>query len=152
MPAGLLGGHVAGRAHDLAGLGLPAVRLESLGEAEVGDLGRAVRGKEDVGRLEVAVDDSGVVCDLNGPGQSDQKLGGIPARLWSACEAVLQRATLEQLQGNEWFAVGLADLENLDDIGMTKASDGLGLDPDAGEMNRSGLARPHGSSSRQPGD
>ena len=42
MAAGLLGRHVAGRAHDLAGLGLPAVRLQPLGQPEVGDLGDAV--------------------------------------------------------------------------------------------------------------
>ena len=59
--AGLLGGHVAGRAHDLAGLGLPCPRLQPLGQAEVGDLGDAVAVEQDVGRLEVAMDDAGLV-------------------------------------------------------------------------------------------
>ena len=61
LPARLLGGHVAGRAHDLAGLGVAVVRVDPLGQAEVGDLGRAVRGEQDVGRLQVAVDDAGLV-------------------------------------------------------------------------------------------
>src|SRR5262249_60736841 len=39
LAAGLLGGHVAGRADDLAGLGPVALLVEALGEAEVGDLG-----------------------------------------------------------------------------------------------------------------
>ena len=80
------------------------------------------------------MDDPRVVSDLDGPGQSDHQFCGLRARLWSPCEAVLQRSTLEQLQGNEWRAIGLADLENLDDVGMMEPGDSLGLDPDAGQM------------------
>ena len=55
---GLLGGHVAGRAEDRLGPRQAAVAVQALGQAEVGELGRLVGGQQDVGRLEVAVDDA----------------------------------------------------------------------------------------------
>ena len=118
MPAGLLGGHVAGRAHDLAGLGLAAVRLEPLGQAEVGDLGRAVGVEQDVGRLQVAMDDPRVMSDLNGPSQRDHQLGRSPARLRIARQPIIQRASFQQFQRHEWQRVDLADLVDLHDVGM----------------------------------
>ena len=81
-----------------AGLGLLAVRLQPLGQAEVGDLGHAVRGEQDVGRLEVAVDDPGLVGDVDGPGQGGQQLGGRPARLGVAAQPIVQAPAVEQLQ------------------------------------------------------
>ena len=81
---GLLGSHVAGRAHDVAGLGLVIVRFQPLGQPEVGDLGCAVSGQEHVGRLEVAVDDPGLMRGVNGPGQGRHQLGGRDARLGCA--------------------------------------------------------------------
>ena len=40
-----------------------------LGQAEVGDLGRAVGRQQHVGRLQVAVDDAALVGGVHGPGQ-----------------------------------------------------------------------------------
>src|SRR5262249_60804925 len=66
--AGVLGGHVGGRAEDGAGA-RRAVAAEALGQSEVGDLGPAVGVEQDVGRLEVAVDDAGLVGGVGGAGQ-----------------------------------------------------------------------------------
>ena len=106
---GLLGGHVAGRAHDLAGLGLARVDLEPLGQAEVGDLGGAVAVEQDVGRLEVAVHDAGLVRGVHGPGQRGHQLGRRAAGLGRPLEAVGQAPPFEQLERDEGAAVGLAD-------------------------------------------
>ena len=46
----------------------------------------------------------------------------------------------EQLQRDERQAVDLADLVDLDDVGMAEPGDGLGLDPEAGEVVGAGLA------------
>ncbi len=132
MSARLFGGHVAGRAHDLAQLGLTAVRFEPLGQAEIGDLGDAILGEQNVGGLQIAVDDSGVVGELDGPGERDQELGGRAAGLGRTCEPVIERAPLEQLEGNEGCAGGFADLEDLNDVGMTQPGDRLGLDEEPG--------------------
>ena len=59
----LLGRHVRGRTHRHAGHGqsgrvvLPDAGPDRLGEAEIGELGRAIGSEQDVGRLDVAVED-----------------------------------------------------------------------------------------------
>ena len=62
---GLLGRHVAGRPHDLAGAGQAAVALELLRQAEVGHARVAVPVEQDIGRLEVAVDHAVLVGVLD---------------------------------------------------------------------------------------
>ena len=69
LAAGLLGGHVVGRTDDGAGTGLVRVVAQASGHAEVGDLGTAVGGPKDVGRLEVAVDDALEVGGVDGAGE-----------------------------------------------------------------------------------
>ena len=71
----LLRGHVAGRAHDLAGLGVHVVGFQPLGQPEVGDLQHAVIGEQDVRRLQVAVDDARLVRFADRQNQRLQQLG-----------------------------------------------------------------------------
>lgn len=78
MPAGgLFGGHVIRGTEGLAGerdLGsLPQV----LGQPEIGELRLVVRIQEDVGRLEVPVEDALGVGVVDGAGDGDQ----VPGRL-----------------------------------------------------------------------
>ena len=127
-PLGLLGGHVAGRAHDLAGLGLALLDFEPLGQAEVGDLGRAVAVEQDVGRLQVAMHDAGLVRRVHGPGERRHQLGRRAAGLGRPLEAVGEAPPFEQLERDEGAAVGLAEVVDLDDVGMAEPGDGLGLD------------------------
>ena len=74
----------------LAGLGLPAVGIDTLGQTEVGDDGNAILGEEHVRRLEIAMDDSHVVSDLDCACQRHQELGGLPRRLGRPFQAVGQ--------------------------------------------------------------
>jgi hypothetical protein len=69
MPPGLLRGHVAWRAHDLAGHRVAIVRIGQLGQSEIRDLDDSVERVEHVGRLEITVDDTCQVRHVNGPGQ-----------------------------------------------------------------------------------
>ena len=62
-----LGGHVADRAHDVAGAGQVAVAGD-LGQAEVGDPDRAVGVEQEVRRLDVAVQDAVLVGVVEGLG------------------------------------------------------------------------------------
>ena len=57
LAEGLLGAHVAERAQQVAGHGQAGVVLE-LGQAEVGDPEVAAVVEQQVGRLDVAVDDA----------------------------------------------------------------------------------------------
>ena len=79
--AGLLGGHVARRAHDVAGAGQARLALHQLGQAEVGDLRDALVGEHDVGRLDVAVDDPVLVGVVEGPGERLDQPRGLARRL-----------------------------------------------------------------------
>ena len=71
-PAGLLGCHVRGRAEEKAGAGRRRLRvgIESLGQTEVGDLGRALGVEQNVGGLKVAVDDPPAVGVMDRPGEA----------------------------------------------------------------------------------
>ncbi len=80
LAPGLLGGHVAGRPQRYPADSQSRPALPHPRQAEVGDLGRAVGGQEDVGWLEVAVDDPGLVGRLHRRGQGGQELGGLAGR------------------------------------------------------------------------
>ena len=87
---GLLGRHVIDRAHDHAlgghprlgqgGLGGFRSGQNALGDAEVHDLGVALRRAHDVGRLEVAVDDALGMGDFQSFGDFQSDLEGVAAR------------------------------------------------------------------------
>ena len=64
----LLGGHVLGRAEDLAAPGQPRVLPAQVRQPEVRDLGLPLGGEEDVGGLQVAVDDPAFVGRLDAAG------------------------------------------------------------------------------------
>ena len=134
QPQGLLRGHVGRRAQDGAGVGLVLVELEPLGQAEVGDLGRAVGGEQDVGRLEVAVDDPPVVRGLH----PSRKQGDHPHRLarrpGALAEPLGQATTLDELQGEVRKPGVLADLVDLDDARVLELGDRPGLGPEPREL------------------
>ncbi len=121
---GLLGGHVTGRAEHRTRMRV-ALRVQLLGQAEVGDLGDAILNRrlrsssqQDIRRLEVAVDDSPLVGIVHGFGQNLDDRSGTPSRQWSAMEAVRQALAVDILQGDEGPSGRLADFVNLDDVGM----------------------------------
>ena len=129
----LLGRHVARRADHDAGARQPAD--PSAGselrprETEVEQLD-AVRREEDVGRLEIAMDDAARVQRR----QRGQHAEADRHRLRDAHRPALQplgeRLALEQLHGDEQLAGVLADLVDLADVRMVDARRGAGLAPE----------------------
>ena len=131
LPSGLLGGHVAGRAHDRVGPRQAAVRGQRLGQAEVGDLGRAVGRQQDVARLQVAVDDAQAVRLGDAVRQRLDQLDRLPRRPGGAGELPVQAPAIDELQLEERQAVGLAAVVDLHDVGVLQAGDGLRLGQEA---------------------
>ena len=115
---GLLGGHVARRPDRGAGPGEAGLAIQPPGQPEVADLGRAVGGEEDVGRLQVAMHDPAPVGRLDGFGQGRQQRGGLAGRLGHARQFLGQVAPLDKLHGEVGQAVLVAHVVDLDDIGM----------------------------------
>ena len=92
LALGLLGGHVAGRAQDRLGRRQARFDVQDLGQAEVGDLGRAVGGEQDVARLQVAVDDPQPVRLGDAAGQRLDQRRRPPRRPGGAVEPPVQAA------------------------------------------------------------
>jgi hypothetical protein len=129
----LLGRHVGGRAHDGARLGHAAAF--DAGDAEIGDLHLPFPGEHDVGRLDVAVDDAALMAEL----QAGQQRFHDPDRL-AGREALvlvqqgLERGPVDELHHDVGELVGLAVVEDANDVGMGQAAGGLGLALEAGQF------------------
>ena len=144
----MLGGHVAGRADDRARLGERGRRaLEALGQSEIGDerdqlLERRIgpAGKEDVGRLQVAVEDAALVGVVDGP--CDRRHQPCRGARISAESLDLrgQVAAVDELHAEVVVAVVLADFVDRHDVRVVEVRGGLGLEPEALQVVGSGEA------------
>ena len=81
--------------------------------------------------LQVAVDDPQPVRLGDAAGQRLDQRRRPPRRPGGAVEPPVQAAALDILQLEEGQAVGLADVVDLDDVGVLEPGDGLGLGEEA---------------------
>ena len=83
---------------------------------------------EDVGRLDVAVDEPGLVGEVQGGGDLAGDLGGLLGRdVAVGAQDVGQRAAVDELHGDEVRAGVLAPVVDADDVGVAEVGRGLGL-------------------------
>ena len=127
----LLRGHVGERAHDVARARERLVAGE-VGDAEVGQLGRAVGRARAVGdhhvlRLDVAVDDAALVGVLERVGEREPDPQHVAVGDLAGGLELRQRAAAHELGDEEARAVLLAGVEDGDDPGVVEAGDGVGL-------------------------
>ena len=94
------------------------VRAHRLGQAEVGDLGRAVGREQNVGRLQIAMDDSLAVRLGDGPRQRFDQRGRPFGRPGRAVQLLRQASPLEVFELEVGPAVVVAEAIDLDDVGM----------------------------------
>ena len=132
----LLGGHVFGRADDVA-MGGVGHTTEQLGDPEVGELhpfaDRDVVGEEDVGRLQVAVDDPMIVRHLQGPGDRKRHRDGfLPGEPAAGAEGLFDRLPAYQLHREVRLVPLLPEGEELDDAGVPQVLEGVDLGAEAG--------------------
>jgi hypothetical protein len=107
---------------------------------EVGDLGGAVLGQQDVAGLEVAVDDAALVGRVHGPGQPLDQLRRPLRRPGRTVELAREAAAGDELQREVRPAVLLADLVDLYDVRVLQGGDRLGLAAETGQFFRTGVA------------
>ncbi len=127
LPRRLLGGHVFGRAQDVAGAGQPRV-AEQPCDAEVGKLHGAVGGQQQIARLDIAVDDAAVV----GVAERAARLDADPRHLApietpAAPQFLLQTVPIDQLHRIEQQSLLLAEAEKANDVRMVKFAERFDL-------------------------
>jgi hypothetical protein len=123
----LLGRHVAWRSHWGAALGQLRAANEAPGQPEIGNLGRAVASQQDVGRLQVAMNDPALVRHLHGLGQRGQERGRLAGRLGRARQLLGQAAPLDKLHGKVRPAFDVARVVHLHDVRVLQAGERRGL-------------------------
>ena len=101
-------------------------RIE-LGQSEVEDLDASVFRDPDVFRLEIAVDDSGIVSGGQSSGQLHAVVQHLAQPHRAFTKAIAQGLALQQLGDDVGRAVVLADVENRNDVGMVEGGSGLGF-------------------------
>ena len=130
----LLGRHVGGRAHDNARLGrdrgdrgFGRRQLDQFRETEVEHFGAAVARDDDVGRLDVAMDDAVRVRDGKGRCDLDGIIQSRGNRQGPLGEQPVERRAVHQLHRDERRSGILADLVDRDDVGMVQCGRRLRL-------------------------
>jgi hypothetical protein len=133
LAARLLRRHVAHRAEDGArarGSGsaiLRRSRLVQLGQAEVEDLHEAVVGVHHVLRLQVAVDDAGLVCLRQARRELRRDVDQVAQRQRPRGDPLAKGAAPDQFGRDERNAAFGADVVDGEDIGMVQGRGGPGL-------------------------
>ena len=112
---------------ELAGVGQADVGGERPGQAEVADLRLPVGGQQDVGGLQVAVDDPEAVGLGDGPRHRLDQPGGLGGGPRGPVGGVGEAAAGQVFQLEEGDPGHLADAIDLDDVGVPEPGDRLGL-------------------------
>ncbi len=135
----LLGRHVARRAEHRAHL--RHVRRFDVRDAEIGDLDAAVLEQDDVGRLDVAVNDAEpvrVAERVEDPGHHPHDVGGREPLV--GFEVALELATADEFHRDVPDALVLADFVDRDDVGVRQPPGSLRLAAKAGNHRLGMLA------------
>ena len=139
----LLGSHVARRPHDRARRGEAARfrRFDPLGQAEVGHQGyqaieRIIRtaSKQDIGRLQVPVQDSALVSVMHGASHRRHQARGIAGVVPEPGGQECEIAAFDQLHAEIVVALVLTHLIDRDNMRMIEVRGGLGLKSEAEQV------------------
>ncbi len=128
--------HVAGRAHNQAGIGQPAVRLETLGQAEIGDIRFALGVEQDIGGFQVAVQNAALMGEVDGSSDICQQGGGFAGPLFEIRDFGREVAPLDKLHHEIMMAFVLIDIINGNDIAVFEAGGGFGFRAEALDIER----------------
>ena len=124
---GLLGRHVGRRAEQLAVHGDGDFARFAAGEAEVHEVRLVVAIDDDVGRLEVAVDDAVFVGMIEGVGDSRTELGRLAVGGLLGGEPVVECRAANEIADDVNGVAVAADFVDADDVRMAELCSGAGF-------------------------
>jgi hypothetical protein len=124
---GLLGRHVGRCAEHGPGLGQLAVAFDAPGEPEVGHQRLASFVDQNIGRLQVAVQNAPLVGMVHGPGYSRHQLSSRPKVAVIFLEPFREVSSFDKLHAEKAATALFGDLVNRHDIGVVEMGDRLGL-------------------------
>ena len=138
VPPHLLRSHVANGAQHWPGLGLlrdgdggsvgaSGFGLGEFGQAEVQDLDASVLRQEEVFRLEVTMNNAGVVSGGQSTRNVHAAIAGLARTHRTATQAIPQGFALQQLGHDVRTSIVLADVEDRNNIRMVQSGGGLRL-------------------------
>ena len=104
-----------------------AARRGNFGQAEVEDLGVSALGDENVGGLDVAMDDVLAVRGVERVGDFDGQAEQDVHFERTSGDAVLEGQAVEVLHGDEGLSIFFADVVNGADVGMVQGGGGFGF-------------------------
>ena len=127
LARGLLGGHVRRRPHDRAAGGQFAVARQKLGQPEVADVRLAALVEQDVGRLQVAVQDAPLVRVVHRLGHGRDHPHGGPGIGGEVRQPLGEARAGDQLHREVAPLLVPPDLEDRHDVRVVEPRHGLGL-------------------------
>ena len=127
MPRRLLGAHVCRRSQDHAGSRHLEVGLDPLGQAEVGDVRMPLVIDQDVGRLQVAMQDAPHMGMVHSLGRLGQKRCRGPGIVLEGRELLGEVSPLDELHAEVLLTLMVANFINRHDPRVIQQCDGLGL-------------------------
>ena len=92
--------------------------IKQLGQTEVGDLGHVFGGQKDIGRSQVAMDDPKLVSGMNRAGQCLYQVDGPACRLRRSGNPLCEIRAVHQLEHQIRQTGGVAQVMDLNDVGM----------------------------------
>ncbi len=122
----MLGGHIRRGSEHVARARELAVAVDATDQSEVDHERLAAVVDQDIGRFQIAVQDSALVGVLHRVGDCRHQLGRRP-RLLEFREPLREISPLDELHAEEATAVLFADVVDRHDIGMIELGDRLGL-------------------------
>src|SRR6266853_4193928 len=102
----------------------PAGTGNQFGQAEIQDFRLSTPGEENIGRLEIAMDDSRLMRGVEGVGNLDGDVKDLSACQRLARDDVLESLTFQELHHKEGVAFGFVNFINGADVGMVEGRGG----------------------------
>ncbi len=115
-----------------------AIGRTNLASPKSATFGVPVRRQQDVGRLQVAVEDAAVVCVLNRTAELKRHFGRVPIALWPPGDLVGERSVADELEDRDRAPLPQRAAVEPDDVRVVETRGGGGFDAEPGHLLKGG--------------